>query len=136
MAAKTVKLVIEDTGDPKDFTNDVQIWLIPRKGDDPAYPSAESESTPGIWLSTDNPVNISYGDDENPYLDGINVAWSFMGLLQEATFRVVSRGDAIDNALNTRDTFSIILNKVKISVECTNSNESVDTIILNYDGTK
>lgn len=82
--------------------SDLLVALLVRKG-----------STPGTLLDTvrikvpaGQTVRATYGDDADPYLDGINVTFEQTGSTANQKQVVTSRGSAWDDLLNGNDTLT------------------------------
>lgn len=81
---------------------DLTVALIVRSG-----------STPGTTLDTvrvkvpaGQTVRAEYGNDANPFLDGVNVGWDASGSAANQKQVVTSRGSAWDDVMNTHDTLT------------------------------
>lgn len=87
----------------KNFSNktkfDLDTTLIVRKGDAPGHEASTKKFV--IPAMKDMPYTYSNGSD--PYLDSVAVATKDPGGAIGANVRVLTRGGAIDNALNTNN---------------------------------
>lgn len=85
----------------------LKVTLLGRKGDDPSTPSDRK-------VTVDIPAgqtqqNVRYGDDQNPYLNGLVIAISNGSSSDEQTLRVLKRGNVgtLDNKLNANSILDI-----------------------------
>ena len=85
------------------------VTVIPRKGDDPANSGDPIPVGDGKIGPEGDVEHVIYGDDENPYLNGISVTVvnKDNGSTTTITKTVTTRGDEFDNILNTNDHVSI-----------------------------
>ena len=79
----------------------LQITLLGRNGSDPQTPS-DRQVTVNIAAGQTLP-QVSYGDDSNPYLNGLILTRDNTSSKDTETLRVLQRGDAgtLDYKLNT-----------------------------------
>ncbi len=83
----------------------LQVTLLGRNGSDPQAPS-DRQVTVNIAAGQMLP-QVSYGDDANPYLNGLILTRDNTSSQDIETLRVVQRGDVgtLDNKLNANGTF-------------------------------
>jgi hypothetical protein len=85
----------------------LKVTLLGRNGADPSAPS-DRKVTVDIPAGQTQP-NVRYGDDQNPYLNGLIIALNNGSSSDEQTLRVLRRGDAgtLDNKLNANGILDI-----------------------------
>lgn len=81
----------------------VGISLITRLGSDPAH----TGETVTLGLEPGQSQRVEYGNDQNPFLNGIGLTQKTGGSVLTNAATVVDRGTTIDNILNTNDTITI-----------------------------
>lgn len=84
---------------------DLSVMLTVRHGDTPGSDLAPVNFT----LDKGAGQSISYGDDSNPYLDGIAVNAVDRGNIIASQQFVITRGSSIDNDMNTNDHIAFAL---------------------------
>lgn len=84
---------------------DLLVYLLTRKGDDPKHDGPEVE----VRLPKGKTERVAYGDDHNPYLNGLALKWEDSISIGKITQRVPPghRGSDWDDTLNTNDTLTI-----------------------------
>ena len=112
---------------------DLSILIAPRKGDIPVGFSEDGFiHLDFIWhkVDLDKWITIDYGDDMNPYIDGLalNVSSSTILGNQQHFSNGGERGNVQDNALNMYDTFTFRISKDGLDLFCENSNGSGGTV--------
>jgi hypothetical protein len=85
----------------------LKVTLFGRNGEDPSAPSDRK-------VTVDLPAgqtlqDVRYGDDQNPYLNGLVIALNTSSSTDEQTLRVLKRGGAgtLDNKLNANSILDI-----------------------------
>jgi hypothetical protein len=73
--------------------------LVVRKGDQPGHEA----DTRTFVIPAGRDESYQYSGDNNPYLDAVTVTSNGNGGQIGAEVRVLSRGSAVDNALNMND---------------------------------
>jgi hypothetical protein len=83
------------------------VTLLGREGNDPNTPS-NRKVTVDIPAGQTRP-DVRYGDDRNPYLNGLIITLNNGSSLDEQTLRVLRRGDVgtLDNKLNANSILDI-----------------------------
>lgn len=86
----------------------IEVTLLAREGSDPQNPCNRQVSA---TLAAHQKQELRYGDDQNPYLNGIIMAHKDGHAEEQETLRVLRRGDAgsLDNKLNAYNTLEIAL---------------------------
>lgn len=79
--------------------SDLKATLVVRKGDTPGHEA----DTRHIVIKAGQDERYQYSGNDNPYLDAVSVQSNGNGGQIGAEVRVISRGSAVDNALNTND---------------------------------
>ena len=93
----------------------VQLWV--RKGGDPG----STKSIKNFSLNPHHGCMESYGDDANPFLDGISINGVDQGeTIAEQQF-VFQRGNALDNGFNTNDTVTVRMIEQNFVLEFSNT---------------
>ncbi|MEM7049371.1 MAG: hypothetical protein AAF604_06915 [Acidobacteriota bacterium] len=91
----------------KTFVNrtdlDLAVTVFTRQGEDPR----NSGPTLFIDVLAQAEKRIEYGDAENPFLNGVSLAWRNAGSTANQGRLVTVRGSAWDDTLNTNDTLVI-----------------------------
>lgn len=82
------------------------VQLTVRKGDQPGHTLNVVNFTLGEGVSS----YIGYGDDQNPYLDGISVNATDQGNIITSQNFVTIRGSSVDNDFNINDHVTFSLN--------------------------
>ena len=105
----------------KTFNNqtghDLNIEITVREGDDVGTAFAINN----VFLSANtNGQVVDYGDDNDPYLDGI-IAYAADDVNITGEIYVYAKEDSGDYSLNTNDTVTFILQNNTIILTCTNS---------------
>lgn len=90
------KILVNKSG--TDFSN---VALQTRRGSDPANQGPVVQVGP---LKNGASTKVSYGDDQNPFLNGITIVFSISGSTAEQNQMVATRGSAWDNVMNTHNT--------------------------------
>ena len=81
----------------------LNLEVIPRIGDEPV----NSGHPIGVILHVGENLKIEYGDNENPYLNGVSISYNIADdSLVKFDRQVVTRGGAFDNTLNQNDTLT------------------------------
>lgn len=75
---------------------DLQVTLLLRKGQDPTQSAGFKE----FELPPAQSLSVQYGDDTNPFLNGISLMGIFSGEGQGLQEFVVDRSSDLDNRLN------------------------------------
>ncbi len=90
--------------------SDITITLFGREGSDPMTPSDRRTTVTVPAHGTD--TDVRYGDDQNPYLNGLEITWDDPDQVVIETLIVIKRGDdgTLDNKLNAYDTLIISFN--------------------------
>jgi|ERR1035437_5627555 hypothetical protein len=104
---------------------ELKIVLTVRKGDSPS----DTAGTVDVYLSkakgttgTDARVkDVSYGNDVDIYLNGIETSLSSDGEIINQRQIVIERGKGLDNALNTHDTIEFLFDGHHVLISATNS---------------
>ena len=86
---------------------DLSVELTPRMGDAPGHEGTAVQ----FALKPQTQSQILYGDDKNPYLDGIMVKAHGEGNILTSTGKVVKRGSTVDNDFNTNDQVLVTMNR-------------------------
>jgi hypothetical protein len=84
------KLFVNNTG------KDLQVTLFIRASDNPA----NSAGTQAFRLGSSQQNWITYGTDQNIYLNGISLVGYFNGQVTGTQDFVINRGSSLDNELN------------------------------------
>ena len=114
------KLFVNHTGHP------LKVQLIVRQGDDPMLNADPVDFDMGAGKDCDeggNPDNVklvSYGDENNIYLNGIVVGFEDDGSEGMQRFQVIQRGVPLDDKLNTNNTIMFVYHG-SIQIEASNS---------------
>lgn len=89
----------------------LRVTLLGREGDDPNTPS-NRKVTVDIPARQTQP-DVRYGDDKNPFLNGLIITQNNSFASDEQTLRVLRRGDAgtLDNKLNANSILDIDYNE-------------------------
>jgi hypothetical protein len=91
----------------KNLTNnsgkELTVTLLTRLGGDPV----RSGHPVVVSLKKDERKRVEYGNHENPYLNGVSLAWQDSGSDVSQMQVVATRGSTWDNTLNTNDTLTI-----------------------------
>lgn len=89
----------------------LKVTLLGRNGSDPSAPS-DRKVTVDI-AAGQTKQDVRYGDDQNPYLNGIIIALNNGFSTEEQTLRVLKRGDAgtLDNKLNANSILDVNYNE-------------------------
>lgn len=82
--------------------SDLNVALLVRKGQQPGTNLA----TVRVAVPAGQTVRAQYGDESNPYLDGVNIRWIVSGTTANQRQVVTRRGSAWDDILNTHDTLT------------------------------
>jgi hypothetical protein len=90
------KILVNKSG--TDMSN---VALQTRQGSDPSHAGPVVQVGP---LKNGESKKVSYGDDQNPFLNGITIVFASSGSNAEQNQIVTTRGSAWDNTLNTNDT--------------------------------
>jgi hypothetical protein len=114
-----MKKLINRTG------KDLKVVLTVRKGDHPLNTAgtvevelSASKGTTGIDARV---KDVSYGNDVDIYLNGIETSLIFKGDILDQRQIVVERGKGLDNALNTNDTIEFLFDGKQVLISATNS---------------
>ncbi len=91
------KIVINNSG------QDLTVSLLTRQGSDPVH----SGETISQYIENKGSYRFQYGNDENPFLNGVTIAWQNNDSNASQAENVTVRGGAWDNTLNTNDTLTI-----------------------------
>jgi hypothetical protein len=85
----------------------LKVTLLGREGDDPNTPS-NRKVTVDIPAGQTRP-DVRYGDDQNPYLNGLVIAMNNGSSSDEQTLHVLRRGNVgtLDNKLNANSVLDI-----------------------------
>jgi hypothetical protein len=117
-----MKKLINKTG------NDLRITLIVRKGDQPD----ENAGTVDVYLAAGpdeqtgedkSKQDVTYGDDVDIYLNGIETIMIENGSALGKREIVVKRGSALDNQLNTSETIEFLYDGQQVLVSASNPDE-------------
>lgn len=91
------KTIANSTGAP------LKVVLGLRIGSDPA----DKGDNVDVDLAPGETKTVQYGDDKNPYLNGLRYEYTANGCAVAATQSVTERGSAWDNVLNMNSTLTI-----------------------------
>ena len=116
-----MKKLINRTG------NELMVTLVVRAGDQPDQTAGsvnvEMAAGPDKESGKDGSVqNVSYGNDVDIYLNGIETTMIKNGSAIGERRLVIERGSKLDNALNTNDTIEFLYDGESILISATNSN--------------
>lgn len=92
------KRLVNQTGSP------LQVTLRVRKSADPR----ENLGAKSVSMNAGDDIRVTYGDDANPFLNGIELVAFRDGAVLARQDVVILRGSPLDNELNTRDTISLL----------------------------
>jgi uncharacterized protein YqfB (UPF0267 family) len=110
----------------KTFINDsfatLQITLFVREGDNPIH----EDGTVSFSLNPEESKVITYGNDQNIFLNGIKFSTTFEEDLFSENKSVTLRDSDLDNLLNLNNVLTI--SKVQTNYIITGSNISLDTV--------
>jgi hypothetical protein len=81
---------------------DLSVQLTVRAGDTPGH----TFGFVNVVIPSNTDQFVGYGNDSNPYLDGISLHGAGNGNKVASQETVLTRGSAVDNAFNTNDTVS------------------------------
>jgi hypothetical protein len=95
-AQSGVKTIVNKSG------QELTVTLLPRIGSEPSHSGSPVSQQVGS-----KPVTIKYGDDQNPYLNGMTLSWEDSGAVSDQSQTVTERSSAWDNTLNTNDAETI-----------------------------
>lgn len=117
-----MKKLINRTG------NELKVTLIVRRGDHPSETAGTVDvdlaAGPNDASGEDKSVqDVSYGDDVNIYLNGIETTMIEDGSAVGKRELVVKRGSEVDNALNTHDTIEFLYDGNTVLISATNSSD-------------
>jgi hypothetical protein len=115
-----MKKLINRTG------SDLKVTLVVRAGDQPDQTAGSVEvdmaAGPDKKSGKDGSVqNVSYGNDVDIYLNGIETRMIHDGSAIGERRVVIERGSKLDNALNTNDTIEFLYDGKSILISATNS---------------
>ena len=107
---------------------DLKVTLIVREADQPDKTAGsvdvELAAGPDKTTGKDNSVqHVSYGNDVNIYLNGIETTMVKDGSAVGDRRIVIERGSAFDDALNTNDTIEFLYDGKAILISATNSKD-------------
>ena len=91
------KTLRNETGYP------VQVILDVRKGSDPK----DHLTNVDVSLDAGETKTVQYGDDANPYLNGVRYEYDANGVMVRIMQQVTSRGSAWDDTMNTNSTLTL-----------------------------
>jgi hypothetical protein len=94
---------------------DLTVTMIERKGSEPG----NDGPTHNFTLTKGQSERVTYGTEQNPYLNVLGITWESSGYSATQSQRVLTRGCGWDDMLNTKDTFTF--NSVH-TVDITSSN--------------
>ncbi len=117
-----VKKLINRTG------NDLRVILTVREGESPSQTAGTVEVDLAAGRDEETGVDMSrqivtYGDETNIYLNGIETQMIVKGAAVGERRLVVIRGSGLDNALNTNDTIEFLYDGKSILISATNSSD-------------
>lgn len=117
-----MKTLINHTG------SDLKVTLIVRKGDSPEGNAGTVDvhlaAGPGPAGGPDESRRVvTYGDDVDIYLNGIETTLISKGAALGKREVVVKRGSAFDDQLNTNDTIEFLYDGHQVLVSASNSGE-------------
>jgi hypothetical protein len=82
----------------------LQITLFTRQGDNPA----NADGTTSFTLTPGQTSTITYGSQQNPFLNGISLTTTSQGEVYTKTQLVTAKSSQLDNLLNTNNVITII----------------------------
>lgn len=106
--------------------SDLKVTLVVRAGDQPDKTAGTVDvklaAGPDEESGKDDSVqNVSYGNDVDIYLNGIETQMIKDGSAVGERQLVIERGSKLDNALNTNDTIEFLYDGKSILISATNS---------------
>lgn len=105
------KLFINGSG------NQLNVTAYNRLSSDPARTRDEVTFT----LQRDEHKMVTYGNDQNPYLNGFNLIAVRDGSIISQTKIVITRGSPLDNQLNMHDTVTFLFTKGSFYIQVSNT---------------
>lgn len=96
---------------------DLSIVLTVRKGSDPS----DTWKTVSAGLGAGDSKRVDYGNEENPFLNGIEVSGVGGGEIASTRNVTFQRGNEIDDGLNTNDTIVVTRENASFVLEFENS---------------
>lgn len=96
---------------------DLSVVLTVRKGSDPS----DTWKTVSAGLGDGDSKTVDYGNDENPYLNGIEVNGVDGGELLSTRAVTSQRGTEVDDGLNTNDTVVVTRDGATFHLEFENT---------------
>lgn len=116
-----VTLTVRKGDHPKDTAGTVDVELDPAATAD-AGDTADADS--GTDAADGSEQDLTYGNDVDIYLNGIELGMEVDGSLVGQRQIVVERGSDLDRALNTNDTIEFLYDGKQILLSCTNSDRN------------
>lgn len=95
----------------------LNIVAINRLSSDPAKTRQQVELT----LQRDESQKLTYGDDQNPYLNGFSLTAIRDGSIVYQSEIIIRRGSPLDDQLNMHDTVTFLLSNGSFHIQVSNT---------------